>query len=84
MHERLRELAYEEHTYEHTTMGFLEDIKAMPGYYDYSLGFFDRFYRPENVIVLVVGDVEPERVFSLAKEYYAGCEPGYQGVEIAA
>ena len=84
LHERLREEAFEEHTYEHTTMGFLEDIQAMPGYYDYSLSFFDRFYRPENVVVLVVGDVEPERVFALARRYYAGWEKGYQPVEIAA
>ncbi|HSL84744.1 MAG TPA: pitrilysin family protein [Thermoanaerobaculia bacterium] len=83
LHERLRELAFEEHTYEHTTLGFLDDIKAMPGYYDYSLSFFDRFYRPENVIVLVVGDVEPERVASLARTYYGAWEPGYQPVEIA-
>ncbi len=84
MHERLREEAFEEHTYEHTTMGFLDDIEAMPGYYEYSLRFFDRFYRPENVIVLVVGDVDPERVFALARECYGEWEPGYQEVEIAS
>jgi zinc protease len=83
MHERLREEAFEEHTYEHTTMGFLEDIEAMPGYYEYSLRFFDRYYRPENVVVLVVGDVEPERVVSLARKYYGGWEKGYDPPEIA-
>lgn len=82
LYEELRELAYEEHTYEHTTLGFLEDIEAMPGYYDYSLGFFDRFYRPENVVVLVVGDVEPERMFALAREHYGDWEPGYQPPDI--
>ena len=82
MFEKIRELAYEKHTYEHTTMGFLDDIKAMPGYYEYSLRFFDRFYRPENVKLLIVGDVEPERVFRMAKEYYSGWEKGYREVEI--
>jgi zinc protease len=81
--EELREQAYEEHTYEHTTMGFLEDIEAMPGYYDYSLSFFDRFYRPENVVVLVVGDVDPEGMFGLARKYYGDWEAGYEGAEIA-
>ena len=84
LHERLRELAFEEHTYEHTTMGFLQDIQAMPGYYDYSLRFFDRFYRPENVVVLIVGDVDPERVFSLARRYYGDWERGYEEVQIAS
>lgn len=84
MYERLRELAYEKHTYEHTTMGFLEDIQAMPDEYDYSRQFFQRFYRPENVKLLVVGDVTPDQVFSLAARYYKEWKPGFTGVEIAA
>jgi zinc protease len=78
MWERMRELAFKEHTYSHTTMGYLEDIKAMPDYYDYSLGFFDRFYRPENCILLVVGDATPEEVFTLAEKYYGDWQQGYQ------
>ena len=77
MNERLRDLAFERHTYKHTTMGFLEDIRAMPEYYDYSLGFFQRFYRPENCIVLVVGDVDPNAFFEEAEKRYGGWEPGY-------
>ena len=84
MFERMRKLAFTEHTYGHTTMGFIEDIKAMPDYYDYSLGFFDRFYRPENVSVLVVGDVEPENAFELAGQYWGAWEPGYQASTIQA
>jgi zinc protease len=83
MYERMRELAFQKHTYSHTTMGFLADIKAMPDYYDYSLSFFDRFYRPENIVVLVVGDVEPEKAFGMAKNYYGGWEKGYQQPKIA-
>ncbi len=82
MWERMRELAFSEHTYGHTTMGYLEDIKAMPGYYDYSLSFFDRFYRPENSILLVVGDVEPQEVYTLAETYYGDWQPGYQAPSI--
>ena len=83
MWERMRELAFNEHTYSHTTMGYLDDIKAMPGYYEYSLGFYDRFYRPENSILLVVGDADPEQVFTLAEKYYGEWEPGYQAPTIA-
>ena len=83
MWERMRELGFSQHTYSHTTMGYLADIKAMPDYYDYSLGFFDRFYRPENSILLVVGDADPENVFALAEKYYGGWEPGYQEPTIA-
>ena len=83
MFEKMRELAFREHTYSHTTMGYLEDIKAMPGYYDYSLAFFDRHYRPENVTLLVVGDVEPQSVFDLAANYYGDWERGYKPPQVA-
>src|SRR5436305_5591846 len=78
MYEKMRDLAFEKHTYKHTTIGFLADVKAMPGYYQYSLDFFKRFYRPENVTLLVVGDAQPERVVALAKKYYGDWKPGYQ------
>lgn len=78
MYEKLRDLAFQKHPYKHTTIGFLDDIKAMPGYYDYSLGFFQRFYRPENTTLLVVGDAQPQRVVELAKKYYGDWKKGYQ------
>lgn len=82
MFEKMRDLAYTKHTYKHTTIGFLEDIKAMPGYYDYSLGFFNRFYRPENTTLLLVGDVKPDQVFALAKKYYGNWKKGYQAPKV--
>ena len=82
MFEKLRDLAFEKHTYKHTTIGFVADIKAMPGYYEYSKNFFKRFYRPENVVLLVVGDVKAQQVFDLAKQYYGDWTPGYQAPAI--
>jgi zinc protease len=82
LQEKLRTLAFTSHTYRHTTIGFLEDIKAMPGYYEYSLNFFHRFYRPENVLALVVGDVEPERAFKVLGTHFADWKPGYQAPAI--
>lgn len=81
--EKLRELAFTTHTYRHTTLGFLEDIKAMPGYYEYSLEFFRRFYRPENVLAMIVGDVQPERAFSVLARHFSGWKPGYDPPTIA-
>ena len=75
--EKMRELGFSKHTYQHTTIGFLADVKDMPNQYDYSKSFFKRFYRPENSVLLIVGDVQPERVFSLAEKYYGTWKPGY-------
>jgi zinc protease len=82
MIEKQHDLAFQKHTYKHTTIGFLADVKAMPGYYDYSLKFFQRFYRPENVTLLVVGDAQPQKVEELAKKYYGDWKKGYQPADV--
>ncbi len=71
MEEKLFGAAFTKHTYRHTTIGFLEDIKAMPEQYDYSLKFFGRYYRPDNVILVVTGDVNPDATLALVKKHYS-------------
>src|SRR5690349_20643254 len=62
INEALHETAFQRHTYQHTTMGFLKDIQDMPNQYEYSLKFFDRYYRPEYTTIIVVGDVKAKAV----------------------
>src|SRR5450432_4309139 len=59
--------AFTTHTYKHTTMGFLKDIENMPNEMAYSRQFFDRYYRPDNIVILVVGDADPDTVFKLVE-----------------
>jgi zinc protease len=75
--EKLRETAWTRHTYRHTTIGYEADIRAMPEGYDYSLSFYERFYRPENVVLVIAGDFDVERARQLIPRYYAGWRPGY-------
>lgn len=35
-----------------------------------ALGFYEKFYAPNNAILIVAGDVEPSEVHKLAKQYY--------------
>jgi len=74
--EKTVDAAFDVHTYKHTTMGFFDDIVDMPNQYDYSLKFFDRFYRPEYCTVVVVGDVEPDQVNKLAEKYFGKWKRG--------
>ena len=74
--EVLRATAYRKHTYEHTTMGFIKDIEDMPNQYDYSLQFYQRYYRPENVIITVVGDVQHDQALALVKKYFGDWRRG--------
>jgi zinc protease len=77
LNEKMQDLAYDVHTYKHTTMGFEKDIKAMPEGYDYSISFFNRYYRPDNVVIIVAGDINPVTTLGLIKQYYGGWERGY-------
>ena len=76
LRERLYDLAYTAHPYKHTTIGLLDDIREMPNHYDYSVQFYDRYYRPENCFVVVVGDFDAAELERLAGEYYGDWERG--------
>jgi zinc protease len=76
MSEVLCDNAFTTHTYKHTTMGFVKDIENMPNEMAYSRQFFDRYYRPENVVLLVVGDADPEATFALVEKAYGGWKAG--------
>ena len=84
MFERISDLMFDVHTYEHTTMGFIEDIEAMPDQIEYSHEFFDRWYRPEKAVVILVGDVDPEATFNLVEKYWGGWKRGDYTTEIPA
>ncbi|MCA1557896.1 MAG: insulinase family protein, partial [Acidobacteria bacterium] len=76
LYEVLRGTAYKTHTYSHTTMGFIQDIRDMPNQYEYSWEFYRRFYRPEYTTIVVVGDVTRERALSLTKTYFGEWKRG--------
>ena len=77
LNEKIRETAYDVHTYRHTTIGYEADVRAMPEGFEYSLSFHKRFYRPENVVLVLAGDFDFDEAEELIREYYSGWEPGY-------
>ncbi len=82
--EALQNAAFDVHTYKHTTIGFEADIQRMPEQFEYSKSFFQRFYRPENVVVFVTGDVDPAATFTLIEQNYAGWKKGYTAPNVPA
>ena len=80
--EVLRERAFTTHTYKHTTMGFIHDIREMPNHFEYSKEFYRRFYRPEYTTLLLVGDIQREKAFELTKKYFGDWERGNQKAAI--
>ena len=82
--EVLRETSFKQHTYAHTTLGYLEDIKDFPNQYDYSLEFYRRYYRPEYTTIVVVGDVAPTEVRRLVDKHFGPWKRGDYRPQIPA
>ena len=82
--EVLHETAFTKHTYAHTTMGYLKDIEDMPNQFNYSLQFYNRFYRPEYTTMILVGDLTRDRTLELTKKYFGGWARGSYVPDIPA
>ncbi len=83
LNETMQDKAYDVHTYKHTTIGFLADVKDMPNQFTYSKKFFDRWYRPDNCTIIVAGDVDHDELVKLARAAYGSWKPGVAKVEIS-
>jgi zinc protease len=84
MAEALRRTAFTQHTYRHTTLGYYEDIQAMPEAYEYSRTFFERWYTPDNTLLIVVGDFEDEKLMEAVRTHYGPWERQVAAVEVPA
>lgn len=84
IYEAVRKTAFTRHTYGHTTIGDEADIQKMPTMFDYSRSFFNRYYRPDNAILVVAGDVSAERVFELARQHFSPWKRGYVAPKVKA
>ena len=82
LNEVMHDTAFDKHTYKHTTMGFLKDIQDMPNQYEYSLKFFDRYYRPEYTAIIVVGDAKAKAVRAMVDKYWGEWKRGSYKPEI--
>lgn len=74
--EVLHATAFTKNTYAHTTMGFLKDVQDMPNQYEYSLEFYNRFYRPEYTTIVLAGDVNRDQTLRLVKKYFGEWKHG--------
>ncbi len=59
---------YTAHSYHWTPIGFMNDILSWS--IEDIRSFHRRFYRPDNAIVVVAGDIDPDTVFASAKKHF--------------
>jgi len=72
--EALNAEAYFAHPYRRPVIGWMNDLENM-NYLD-ARNWYTRWYVPNNAFVVVVGDVQADAVFALAKKYYGRIKAG--------
>jgi zinc protease len=80
--ETMLETAFTKHTYRHTVIGYLDDVKAMPSGYAYSREFFRRYYTPDNATVVVAGDFDKAATLALMQKAYGTWKGKLDAVKI--
>ncbi len=63
----------EDHPYHHPTIGSMEDLDAAS--VDDVHAFFRRHYGPDNTVLTLVGDVDPEDGFARVERYFGDLDP---------
>lgn len=66
--EALQAATYVNHPYQHPIIGWEHEIKQLNR--EDALAFYRRFYAPNNAVLVVAGDVDPQAVKALAEKTY--------------
>ncbi len=64
---------YLNHPYGIPTIGWRHEVEALT--LQDALDFYHLYYAPNNAILVVAGDVQPEQVLALAQQYYGPVAP---------
>ncbi len=65
---------YQAHPYGQPTIGWMSDIRFLSR--TKAERFLHRFYAPNNAIIAVVGDIQPQQVIALVGRYFGNIPPG--------
>ena len=68
--EQMNAAQYLNHRYGTPVIGWMHEMRELD--LKDAIDFYDLYYSPNNAILVVSGDVQPEEVLRLAKQYY-GC-----------
>lgn len=71
--ERLQAAAHISNPYHHWPIGWMNDLENLT--VEDLRAWYKKWYSPNNAIVVVVGDVNPEAVYQLAKTYFEPLKP---------
>lgn len=67
-------IAFVAHPYGQPIIGWMSDLENLTR--TKAENFLHRYYAPNNAIIAVVGDIEPDKVIALVEKYFGGIPPG--------
>ena len=73
VYEQLISSAYQAHPYRRPVIGWMDDLQNMTA--QDARDWYQRWYAPNNVVLVVVGDVQPAEVLKLAQKYFGAIKP---------
>lgn len=82
VYEALLATAFRVHPYRHPTIGWNSDIRALTK--GQTRQFMQDYYMPQNAVIALVGDVDPEEAFQLVEQYFGDIPPGVKVPEVRA
>ena len=68
LNQRLMSAAYEWHNYAKSTIGNRSDIERVP--IESLQAFYHEWYQPDNVVLIVAGNFDPQKALGLIAHYY--------------
>ncbi len=68
LYEKFMATAFQAHPYRWPVIGWMDDLMHMT--VDDARAWYERWYAPNNAILVVVGDVRADEVFRLARKYF--------------
>ena len=78
----LSELFPPEHPYHWMTIGSVEDLRVMQ--FEDVQAFFRAYYHPTNASLVLAGDIDADRGFDLAEQYFGDLPPGVRPAKVQA
>ena len=72
--EQFNAVAFLNSAYRIPVIGWMDDLKSMR--VEDLRKWYETWYAPNNAILVVVGDVQPQHVFEMAKKYFGPLKPG--------
>ncbi len=77
LYEEVVSAAFRVHPYHFPVIGWMQDLQGMEK--EDLLDYYGKHYSPDNAVVIIAGDINPDELIEEIKAGFGGLKPGLQG-----